>query len=102
MRHGKGSIKIINPDLPNFPDFTAYDGEWVNGKPHGFGRQIDEKNNKYIGEFQESEKTGKAVFLNRDGLYYEGQVKNGLKHGYGLEKLINGDTYLGHFVDGKF
>lgn len=49
MRHGKGTIKIINSDLPNFPDFTAYDGEWANGKPHGFGRHIDEKNNKYIG-----------------------------------------------------
>ena len=84
MRNGKGSIKIINSKNSNSNEFTAYDGQWLNGKPHGYGKHIDEKNNKYIGQFEDGQKTGKAVILNKDGLYYEGKVKGGLKHGYGV------------------
>jgi hypothetical protein len=51
MRHGKGTIKIINADEPNPDCFTCYDGEWVRGKPYGYGKQIDEKDNKYMGNF---------------------------------------------------
>ena len=51
MKNGKGTIKII-PKPTNSQDlFTAYDGSWLDGKPHGFGAQIDEKDNKYIGSF---------------------------------------------------
>ena len=52
MRNGKGCIKIINEKDPTSTEFTAYEGEWLNGKPHGLGKHIDEKGNKYIGEFE--------------------------------------------------
>lgn len=84
MRHGKGTIKIINVDEPHPNCFTCYDGEWAKGKPHGYGVQIDEKDNKYMGDFKNGDKTGNAIILNKDGLFYEGQVKNGLKNGYGV------------------
>jgi hypothetical protein len=42
-------IKVFNNKGAS--DFMGYDGEWSNGKPHGFGKQIDEKGNKYIGSF---------------------------------------------------
>lgn len=48
----------------------GFDGEWLNGKPHGFGKHIDDKNNKYIGSFEKGEKVGKAVMLSKDGVYY--------------------------------
>lgn len=48
MRNGKGSIKVIGADAVNF---TAYDGNWIEGKPHGSGKHIDLKSNKYIGNF---------------------------------------------------
>lgn len=51
-RHGRGVIKVFptNKEQPEL--FMAYDGEWINGKPDGFGKHIDEKNTKYIGNFQ--------------------------------------------------
>ena len=84
MRHGKGTIKIFSTNVDNPDDFMAYDGEWANGKPHGFGRHIDQKNTKYIGEFKMGEKTGKAIILAKDGLYYQGGIKKNLKHGSGF------------------
>ena len=47
MKHGKGSIKL----LTSATNFMAYEGEWQKGKPHGYGKHIDEKNTKYIGDF---------------------------------------------------
>ena len=41
MRHGQGTIKILSTNPENTSDFMAYDGEWANGKPNGFGRHID-------------------------------------------------------------
>ena len=38
-RSGRGVIKIINN---RGQGFMGYDGEWMNGKPHGFGKHIDE------------------------------------------------------------
>jgi len=41
MRHGKGTIKIFSTKTDKPDDFMAYDGDWANGKPHGFGKHID-------------------------------------------------------------
>ena len=72
MKHGKGSIKMFSSN-PNAPEeFMAYEGEWLKGKPHGFGKHIDEKGTKYIGDFVGGEKTGSAKILTKEGQYYEG------------------------------
>ena len=51
MKNGNGTIKIFNKSNASENEFTAYDGSWLDGKPHSFGVQIDENNNKYIGGF---------------------------------------------------
>lgn len=96
-RNGQGTIKVLSKNANNDKEFVGYDGEWLDGKPHGFGKHIDEKNNKYIGNFEHGEKTGKAIVMNKDGLFYEGEMKNGSKNGKGLERLVNGDVYIGNF-----
>ena len=58
---------------------------------------MDEKNIKYIGDFNNGEKTGKATILTEEGQFYEGEVVKGIKQGKGLEKLVNGDGYEGEF-----
>ena len=75
----------------------AYEGEWKKGKPHGFGKQIDEKDTKYIGNFVAGEKTGSATIISKEGIEYRGEVLKGIKHGFGTEKLVNGDSYVGRF-----
>jgi hypothetical protein len=38
-RSGKGVIKIISS---RGNGFMGYDGEWMAGRPHGFGKHIDD------------------------------------------------------------
>lgn len=51
-----------------FPDGKKYDGEWKDGRPHGFG----------------------TMHNPRFGLTYEGQWKNGKRHGTGTLTGISG------------
>ena len=66
-----------------FSNGTTYDGEWLNGKPHGRGT------------------------LNHvSGSVYEGSYENGLQHGYGkyTQKKPDGSirqTYEGDFLQDK-
>ncbi|PRP76741.1 hypothetical protein PROFUN_11744 [Planoprotostelium fungivorum] len=55
----------------------AYEGEMVDGRPHGQGR---------------------AAY--RDGSVYQGEWKNGFYHGYGIMKWTNGATYRGFWSEG--
>lgn len=59
-----------------YPNGDMYDGEMLDGKPHGNG-----------------------VF-HSPGLIYEGEWKNGLKHGKGALKYHNGDQLVGEWKDG--
>lgn len=60
-----------------YPNGDMYDGELLDGKPHGVG-----------------------VF-HSPGLKYEGEWKNGLKHGKGVLKYHNGDQLVGEWKEGK-
>lgn len=89
--HRTGKVKyytgLIGPD--EYGRFVAisredvlsheYEGEMVNGFPHGFGRYS-------------------SVFFE-----YSGSFVNGMKHGRGTErrKMINEYTYKGEFKDGE-
>ena len=68
VKEGKGSLKVFpsNPDYPHI--FMAYQGQWKKGKPHGFGKQIDEKDTKYIGPFVAGQKTGNATIITKEGI----------------------------------
>lgn len=50
-RNGKGTIRLLNPSNPADVNCLAYDGQWLQGKPHGHGCHIDERGNKYVGAF---------------------------------------------------
>lgn len=65
VKDGNGVVKLFpsNPEKPD--DYMAYEGQWKNGKPHGFGKHIDEKGTKYIGYFVAGEKTGQATIINK-------------------------------------
>ena len=55
-----------------------YDGELLNGEPHGYGVAI------YPG-----------------GMRYEGNWRNCLRHGYGVEVFTNGNFFEGVFAFGS-
>ena len=66
-------------------DGTTYSGQWQNDEQHGHGVQFwsnENGNMKYDGDFVDSKKTGNGRF-DHDGDYYDGEFVDGLFHGKG-------------------
>ena len=79
-----------------------YEGDYVNSKKEGIGRQIYESGNYYIGEFHNDEENGNGmVFDKDDNILYEGEFKNGKKNGKGKLYFNGLLIYEGDFVDNK-
>ena len=98
-----------------------YKGNWMNGKPHGFGtytwilknengvcedaRQLPTEimdkilNNQYTGDFVNGIREGFGVFFYGSGAVYSGQWKNNQKHGKGKYIFKSGKTFEGDFHD---
>jgi len=105
VAHGKGTFTSGFKGKYKY----FYEGDWVNGKRHGKGKQIinlPKWSLKYQGDFKNDDKEGRGVATHmfKGKLYekYVGQFKVGF-HGKG--KLINYKekwTKQGRFVKGSF
>ena len=92
---GKGRVKIYNA----FDDKIIYEGEYLNGKKHGKGKEFNENGKvMFEGEYLNGERiiegnTGLDEFNegfvyqydSRNRLIYEGEYLNGKRHGKGKE-----------------
>jgi len=72
-RHGDGVYQSAD-------GMTMYEGQWSEGKRHGFGR---------------------LTFDASGDSYYEGQWVNGCKHGEGKQMWPSGNSYSGQWSFGK-
>ena len=90
-RHGRG--KYVYPNKA-----FSYEGEYLHGKKHGFGRFEIKGHSYYEGEFSEDEVTGKGLQVYENGSTYEGDFVLGEKHGKGIsfDKRRN-ERYTGEF-----
>ena len=93
---GRGVLRLANQ--------MYYEGQWSNGKRHGFGKtnMINSADVKeYEGYFQndEFEGFGKKTFL--DCETYEGEWKKGQEHGIGIWKFPDGSTVYGDWDEGE-
>lgn len=80
---------------------VRYEGFWKNGKKHGFGFQEDRMANKFVGQFNKNEATGKGVINFSNGDVYSGELEDGRMHGNGTMKYTDGTTYSGQWEDGQ-
>ena len=60
-------------------DFSRYEGDWVNGKWHGYGVLTDNIGSRYEGHFKEDKKHGEGVFVSKTGYRYRERWKQGLQ-----------------------
>ena len=111
--------------------FFSYDGQWKNGKMHGFGKYLYDdkvyygykgqyKNNKpngegkatypsggtYEGDWEDSKYSGKGRTIAPhcgvfNGAVFEGEFYSGKRHGIGKLELDCGLTYEGEWVNGE-
>ena len=113
-----GSSTLMEGTTP-VNDNDYYEGEWLNGRPHGHGILIVTnagKNNildeiyifqkgnyhYYLGEFRYGGSHGQGVFHSSDGTYYQGEWIKDQRHGQGTYTFANGNKYIGEFKDDRF
>ena len=102
---------------------NSYFGQFLNGKPHGFGTFVELNGDKYIGQWKNGEMDGHGTFIwgpkskrklffilgskiKKSGDKYVGQWKNGKMDGqgtyiWGLKSKKSGDKYIGQWKNGK-
>ena len=56
------------------PNGTRYDGEWVNGKPHGKGTSYYNDGSKYEGFYVNGLFNGIGTKTFKDGTFYKGRI----------------------------
>ena len=75
--HGKGIIYYKKGKI-------NYEGEFVNDKPEGNGKYIDENGDFYIGQWLNGNKHGNGVIFYKKGIIkYDGEFVNDKKEGKG-------------------
>lgn len=93
----KGTIVFSNGDV--------YEGDIVDGKPHGNGTCTYKNGDVYEGEWEDGRRNGfgtmKCTCDNGYVYQYRGAWVDDEQHGYGTVTGANGDVYEGEMVDGK-
>ncbi len=80
---------------------SVFEGEWLNGLPHGKGAVTHVNGDKYIGTYKNGNRHGQATYIYADGDRYVGEYRNGEKHGQGTYTYADGEKYVGEYRDGK-
>ena len=79
-----------------FSDGEIYEGYFANGKRHGKGKEIHTNGSVYEGELFENNRQGKGTYTMGDWKYV-GDFKNHVREGKGILYYPNGNTYEGEF-----
>ena len=103
LKNGNGKVKYYHSDRS-----ISFDGENLNGKKSGQGKEYYENILYFEGKFLDGKRNGfgKQYFYKSDKLEYEGNYLNGKKHGKGKEYnkkgiLIYDGNYLNDERSGK-
>ena len=67
------------------PETGTYKGEWQSGKKQGKGVYVFANGSRYEGEWADDKMEGSGVYYFFDGGKHEGEFKNNLKHGKGRQ-----------------
>lgn len=95
--HGKGTYYFL---ADNAFKGAIYEGEYWNGKRHGYGR-LTFKGETYVGEFQRNGFHGKGTYTWPNGDKYVGQFRNDKKNGQGTLTFADGTVKEGIWRNDK-
>ena len=60
------------------------EGQWKNGKLHGFGRTFDQNGGCYRGQYVDGMRSGPGAFYWTNGDIFDGEYKNNMQNGIGI------------------
>jgi hypothetical protein len=75
-----------------YSNYLIYEGEYLNGLPHGKGKYIWSNKNQYVGEFKNGKIEGQGVYT-ENGVEYKGEFVNGKFRGKNSHRI----NYLNNF-----
>ncbi len=81
-------------------DGSSYEGQVVDGKPHGKGITMLENGDRYEGEMKNGFADGSGHYYGADGHDAKGQWENDLHHGFNIVRNKDG-RYEGNFINGE-
>ena len=93
-------------EIITFPNGNVYEGEVLDGKPHGQGTMTYAKDNKskmvqYVGAWQNGKRHGQGRLTWNDGDAFEGLWVDGSREGHGVYRWHSGNVYDGEWKQGK-
>ncbi|CAD8074541.1 unnamed protein product [Paramecium primaurelia] len=77
------------------PNGAQYEGEWLEGKRDGYGKQSWPDGSIYEGEWKEDKSCGKGKLIHADGDVYDGDWVDDAANGLGTYVHVNGAKYQG-------
>jgi hypothetical protein len=83
---------------PNF----VYNGNWINGRPNGYGKITSKDGSTFEGNFVNGMCHGQGDFQTPNKYSYQGDFENGRMHGKGECSWPNGASYKGDFFQSRF
>ncbi|MDE6417539.1 MAG: hypothetical protein K2K68_11030 [Duncaniella sp.] len=86
--------------------YAKYVGEYVNGKPHGYGimyfLQSSDIRNFYEGNWVNGNQEGKGTMVLKDGTKYEGNWQSNVRYGFGIQYYTDGTIYEGNWINNNW
>lgn len=96
---GYGTVK--GKGICQFADGSTYEGEWKNGKFHGFGCFTGPLGRMtYVGEFRDGKRHGRGEY-NSPMVCYKGGWKDDKKHGAGIARVTGCGEFQGMWKEGN-
>ena len=86
--------------LSDATDRVVYEGEFVDGQPHGLGMYYFLTGDYYCGDFREGEMHGRGEYRSNDSSRYEGGWSKNQRHGRGTYWSVDGTCYEGEWKRG--
>ena len=95
--------KVKGKEYNIFKDELLYEGEFLNDKRNGIGKEYSNGRIVYEGEFLNGKRSGKGKEYSHGKIVYDGEYLNGEKHGKGKEYKYWTGTLIfeGEYLNGK-
>ena len=84
-----------------YKDGSVYAGDFVNGKPHGFGIIDFKSGDHYEGNWDAGKRHGEGAYTFSDGSIYRGEFYKNKLQGQGILTYANGRIYDGTWKKNK-
>jgi hypothetical protein len=78
---------------------NSYNGDWVDGIPHGQGVFTMPNGYSYSGDYIDGLEDGRGTTIWPGGDTYIGGFHQGKRHGQGTYRFANGDIYIGEYLN---